>query len=138
MKWSEVLQAVKSLIIIFSIFTASFKLDKIIDALGKFIERIFLIPSIIKRKRLENERYECFTQSLPNIINDSSLSPNIIEDMLRSMLKDSMQLQKEDPHKQPHTLTPERDDNSNENEKALQNLFHWITSEKKNEKKKAL
>lgn len=127
MKWSEVLQAVKSLIIIFSILTASFKLDKIIDALGKFIERIFLIPSIIKRKRLENERYECFT----NIINDLSLSPNIKEDMLRSMLKDSMQLQKEDPHKQPHTLPPERDDNSNENEKALHNLVSLDNFRKK-------
>ena len=125
MKWSEVLQADKSLIIIFSILTASFKLDKIL--LSKFIERIFLIPSIIKRKRLENERYKCFT----NIINDPSLSPNIKEDMLRSMLKDSMQLQKEDPHKQPHTLPPERDDNSNENEKALHNLVSLDNFRKK-------
>lgn len=131
MKWSEVLQADKSLIIIFSILTASFKLDKIIDALGKFIERIFLIPSIIKRKRLENKRYKCFTKSLQNIINDPSLSPNIKEDMLRSMLKDSMQLQKEDPHKQPHTLPPERDDNSNENEKALHNLVSLDNFRKK-------
>lgn len=119
MKWSEVLQAIKSLIFIFSILTASFKLDKIIDALGRFIERIFLIPGKIKRKHLENERYECFTQSLPNIINDPSLSPNIKEELLRSMLKDSMQLQKEDPHKQPHTLPPERDDNSDEEEETL-------------------
>ena len=116
MKWSEVLQAIKSLIFIFSILTASFKLDKIIDTLNRFIKQIFLIPGDIKRKHLENKRYECFTQSLPKLLNDPSLSPNMKEELLRFMAQDSMQLQKEDSHK--HTLPSERDDNSDEKEKA--------------------
>lgn len=125
MKWSEVLQAIKSLIFIFSILTAFFKLDKIINALGKFIERICLIPRRIERKRLENERiklenerYRYFSRCLPKLLNDPSLSPNMKEELLRFMAQDSMQLQKEDPHKQPHTLPPERDDNSDEEEET--------------------